>query len=199
MTESAAAGSFSPDLVLAPAAEAEAARRSAASAQLLEVALHDFDEGWAFCLAVGAALGREEETRLFVRETSRPLAELGAESFGKRRPRVAAVLALSPLEVAGGHSFVTDLIELAGGESVTHGTEEIRLAWSALDFAVAEPELVVVVTPRPPSDEERELARRRFGPALRVEFLTLDAEREWLSGAVPAARLLHGWIEALRR
>jgi hypothetical protein len=122
---------------------------------------------------------------------------LGNESFGRRRPRVAAVLGLEPLEVAGGHSYVTDLIELAGGESATHGTEEPRLRWSALELARAEPELIVVVAARAPAPAERERARARFGAALPVEFLVLDPEREWLTGALPAARRLRGWIEAL--
>ena len=197
LAKSATAGTFSPDLVLVPEAEAEAARRSAPSALLIEVAPHNFDDAWALCTSVGAALGREQEARRFVREASRPLAEIGSESFGQRRPRVAAVLTLVPLEVAGGHSFVTDLIETAGGESVSHGTEEPRLFWTTLDFARAEPELVVVVTPHAPSPEQRERAGRLFGPGLRVEFLVLDAERHWLSEALPAARQLRKWIEGL--
>ena len=198
VTESAKAGAHAPDLVLVPAAVAETARRAAPSASHIEVAVHDFDDGWALCLSVGAALGREEDARRFVRETSRPLAELGTESFGKRRPRVAAVLALEPLEVAGGHSFVTDLIELAGGESVSHGTEDPRLTWSRVEFARAEPELVVIVTAQPPSPQERERVSHLFAPALPVEFLVLDAERDWLTEALPAARRLRAWIAELR-
>jgi iron complex transport system substrate-binding protein len=195
---SATAASFFPDVVLAPEAEAATLRTSAPSALLIEVAPHDYDEGWALCRSIGAALGRAEEARRFVRETSRPLAELSAQSFGKRRPRLAAVLALEPLVVAGGHSFVTDLIELAGAESATHGTEEPRLAWSPEELARAAPELVVVVTRLAPSARERDLARRLFGSALRTEFLVLDAERHWLTEAVPAARRLNAWVESLR-
>jgi ABC-type hemin transport system substrate-binding protein len=197
VTEASAAAAHSPDLVLVPAAEAAAARRAVPSARVLEVAVHDFDEGYALCLSVGAALGRGEEARRFVWETSRPLAKLGAESFGERRPRVAAVLALEPLEIAGGHNFLTSLIELAGGESVTHGTDQPRLAWSAADLARAAPELVVLVTPQSPSTSQRDLARALFADEARVEFLALDAERDWLTASLPAARRLRGWIEEL--
>jgi hypothetical protein len=107
-------------------------------------------------------------------------------------------LALEPLEVAGGHSFVTDLIEVAGGESVTHRTEEPRLRWSVLDLVRAEPELIVVVTPQAPSAQARERGRHTIGSAFPVEFLVLDAERQWLTEAVPAARRLRGWIEDAR-
>jgi ABC-type Fe3+-hydroxamate transport system substrate-binding protein len=194
VTERAKLGVHAPDLVLVSAADAPAARRAAPAAALIEVAPHDFDDGWALCLAIGAALDRAAEARRFVRETSRPLAVLGAEAFGKRRPRVAAVLALEPLEVAGGHSFATDLIELAGGESVGHGTEQPRLAWSAAELARAAPELIVVVTPKPASPVERALASQLAAPSRAVELLVLDAERDWLAGALPAARQLRAWI-----
>ena len=198
VTESAGAGAYAPDLVLVPAAELETAKRAAPFASQIEVAPHDFDDAWALCQSVGAALGREEDARRFVLETSRPLAQLGSESFGRRRPRVAALLALEPLLVAGGHSFVTDLIELAGGESVSHGTEEPKLSWSPAELAAAAPELLVVVTAQPPSPEERERAARLSGPSLPVEFLVLDAERDWLREALPAARRLRAWIDELR-
>jgi hypothetical protein len=79
---------------------------------------------------------------------------------------------------------------------VTHGTEEPRLTWSPVELARAEPELLVVVTPRVPSPEQRERAARLFGP--RVEFLALDAERHWLTESLAAARRLRGWIESVR-
>ncbi len=196
VTESATAGAHAPGLVLVSAAEAEAARQAAPSAAQIVVAPHDFDDGWALCLSIGAALGRENDARRFVRERSRPLALLGTEAFGKRRPRVAAVLALEPLVIAGGHSFASDLIQLAGGESVSHGTEDPTLSWSAVELARAQPELVVIVTALPPSPAERERGSHHFG--LPVEFLVLDAERDWLTAALPAARRLQAWIDEHR-
>ena len=198
VTESAKAGAYTPDLVLVPTAEASAVRRAAPSALHIEVAPHNFDDAWALCQSLGAALGSEGDARRFVRETTRPLAELGVESFGKRRPRVAAVLALEPLEIAGGHSFATDLIEVAGGESVSHGTEDARLSWSAEQLAGAKAELIVIVTAQPHSPEERERISRFFGADPPVEFLVLDAERDWLTEGLPAARRVHAWIERQR-
>jgi ABC-type hemin transport system substrate-binding protein len=197
VTDGRELGALSPDLALAPPAAAEAARRSVPAARLIEIAPHDFDEAWALCLEIGAALGGAEAAHRFVREASRPLAELGSASFGRRRPRVAAVLGVDPLEVAGGHSFLTDLIELAGGESVTHGTEEPRLAWSPGAFAQAGVELVVVVVPQAASMQHRERARSLFGSGVPVEFLVFDPELDLLTGALPATRKLRGWIADL--
>jgi ABC-type hemin transport system substrate-binding protein len=194
----ATAAQYAPGVLIVPAADAEAARRAAPAANVVDASPHDFDEAWSVFVFVGAVLGREAEARRFVRETSRPLAELGAAAFGKRRPKVAAVLALDPLEVAGGHSFATDLIELAGGESATHGTEEPRLAWSQETLAGAQPELVVVVVPQEPSAETRTRARGLVGAAVPLEFLVFEGERDWLGGALPAARRLQGWVDAAR-
>jgi ABC-type Fe3+-hydroxamate transport system substrate-binding protein len=196
VTEGSVAGSFAPDVVLAAPAEAAAVRRSAPDARIVEVEPHNFDEAWELCRSIGAALGREREAHHFVLETSQPLAELGQESFGARRPRVAALLSLEPIVVAGGHSFATDLIELAGGESVSHGTEEIRLPWTREELARAAPELVVVVTPGAPSPRDLELAGRVLR-GLRVEFMAFDAERQWLRDALTPARLLRSWIAEL--
>jgi ABC-type Fe3+-hydroxamate transport system substrate-binding protein len=188
---------LAPDVVLAPRAEAEAARRALPRAEVVEVDVHDFDDGWALCHAIGAALGREEEARRFVWERSRPLAEISAASFAARRPRVAGVLGLAPLEVAGGHSFATDLIEMAGGESVTHGSEAIRLAWTPAQLAAAAPELVVLFGPGLGAEDPRGALRRRIGPGPRIEQLPLELERVWLSQGPRAAGRMRGWIEEI--
>ena len=194
----ATAASHAPAVLIVPAADAAAARAAVPAANVVDASPHDFDDAWSVLVFVGAVLGREADARRFVRERSRPLAELGAASFGKRRPRVAAVLALEPFAVAGGHSFATDLIELAGGESVTHGTEEPRLAWTPETLAAAQPELVVVVVPEEPSAADRARARRLLGAAAPVELLVFEGERDWLGAALPAARRLAGWIDRAR-
>jgi hypothetical protein len=199
LTDGETLGRFDPDIVLAPTSELAAAHRAAPHAEWMEVDVHDFDDGWALCHAIGALLGRTEEARRFVQRRSRPLAEIAAESFGKRRPRVVAVLRLDPLEVAGGHSFATDLIEMAGGESVTHGSEAPRLEWTAARLAAAAPELVVLVGPRAGTKDSRRELRRRLGPGPPIEILPLDLEQVWLSEGARAARMLRRWIAPISR
>jgi ABC-type Fe3+-hydroxamate transport system substrate-binding protein len=194
----ASAAAYAPTVLIVPAAQAEAARIAVPAASVVDATPHDYDEAWGLFVFIGAVLGREADARRAVREASRPLAELGAASFGRRRPRVAGVLSLEPLQVAGGHSFVTDLIELAGGESATHGTDEPRLTWSRADLVAAAPELVVVFASAEPSAGERARAHSVLGPGTPIEFVAFVGERDWLSGSLPAARRLHGWIAALR-
>jgi ABC-type Fe3+-hydroxamate transport system substrate-binding protein len=168
VTESAAAGSFAPDVVLAPPREAAAVRRSAPAARIIEVEPHNFDDAWELCTSIGAALGREREAHRFVLETSRPLAELGRESFA-RRPRGGA----GPRGPRGGGRpyFATDLIELAGGEreprdrGVPPGVDERGLARAA-------PELSCRDLPRPSPRDLSSAGASGRGP--RVEFLVFD-------------------------
>jgi iron complex transport system substrate-binding protein len=198
VTEVLSTPAFAPDLLLVPADQVATARRALPRVPVVEVAPHDFDEAWDLYRAIGKALGQEEEAQRYVREISRPLAEIGARSFGKQRPRVVAVLALDPLEIAGGHSFVTDLIELAGGESVSHGTEEPRLQWSPEAIARARPGLALLVLGRTPSPQERERASRLLPAAVRIEVLALDTERFWLEEPAPVVERVRAWLDPLR-
>jgi ABC-type hemin transport system substrate-binding protein len=188
---------FSPDRVLAPAALAERVRLALPGVPVVEVEVHDFDSAWASCLAVGDALGRGDAARRFVRDVSRPLARMSAASVGRRRPRVVAITRLDPLEVAGGHGFLADLIQVAGGENVTHGGEERRESWTRTGLSFAEPALALLVAPSP-SDADLELARRALGPGVPVEPLAMADPWPWLREAVPTARRVQGWIDAVR-
>jgi ABC-type Fe3+-hydroxamate transport system substrate-binding protein len=189
--DAAAALSLEADLLLVPS---EASRLSLRARRVIVVAPHDFDEAYAACLEIGAALGLEAEARRYVRDATRPLATLTAESFGRPRPRVATVLGVAPLRVAGGHSFATDLIELAGGESVSHGAEAFELAWSPEQLRAAAPDLIVVLGPEPADATARAQARELLGAIAPLEFLTFDPLRSWFSDALPAARRLRGWV-----
>jgi ABC-type Fe3+-hydroxamate transport system substrate-binding protein len=192
-----------PDLLLTPAPHGADARRVRALRErgvtVLEFSPHDFEDAFALCRELGTHLGRRAEVEVFVRDQSRPLALISSTSMGQRRPRVAAVVGLDPLEVAGGHSFTTDLIEIAGAESVTHGIHAPRIAMSASELLERAPELVLVIGQESPSERERDVARSALRGASEIVFFTLDAERFWLQDPVEAARRLRALIEPLSR
>jgi hypothetical protein len=58
---------------------------------------------------------------------------------------VVAVVGFDPLVVAGGHSFETDLIEIAGGRSATHEDEAPRQSLTADAFVAIAPDLLLLV------------------------------------------------------
>jgi ABC-type Fe3+-hydroxamate transport system substrate-binding protein len=110
---------------------------------------------------------------------------------------VAAVIAAEPLEFAGGHSFVTDLIEIAGGSSVTHGGEEVRIAFGTEELKAFAPDLLLVVSQGEMLEKERTAIRQSLPAGYRIEFFAFDADQILTHEAVEAARRLRAVIEPL--
>jgi ABC-type Fe3+-hydroxamate transport system substrate-binding protein len=197
------AGRLSPDLVLVrglPADDDPVARElRSAGAELVEFAPHDLEDVFELCRRVGGRLVGTTSALRFETDLARPLAQIGGSSFGRLRPRVLAVVGFDPLELAGGHSFETDLIEIAGGRSLTHGGDEARLAVDAEQLSTFAPDLILVVTPREASPAERRSARDALPSDYRVEFFAVDTELFWLRDPVEPARRLRDLIEPLSR
>ena len=190
-----------PDLVLVPAPPAAgdpvAERLRAQGARWVEFAPHSLEDVFELCRTVGALLVGAAEALRFETEMARPLAAIGGASFGQPRPRVLAVVGLDPLEIAGGHSFETDLIEIAGGSSLTHGGSEPRLTASLDEITRYGADLVLVVTPAEITPAEQHAARDRLPPGARVEFFPLDREVFWLRDPTQQAAQLRAVIEPL--
>lgn len=197
------AAALLPDLALVPGdldpADPRLLALRESGAEVTEFAPHDLEEVFALSRSAGAALVGTAAALRFETDLGRPLAEIGGSSFGMPRPRVLAVVGLDPLELAGGHSFETDLIEIAGGRSVTHGGDDTRLALRADQLDALAPDLVLVVTPRPATAAQRDAARAALPRGLRLEFVELDPERFWLDAPVEAAQRLRAVIEPLSR
>jgi ABC-type hemin transport system substrate-binding protein len=178
------AHNLAPDIVLIPdlVAADDAAVRSLdlVGARLVEFAPHDFEDVFALCRGLGAHLVGVASATLFERRIARPLAIIGGISPPLGRVRVVAVVGLEPLELAGGHSFQTDLIEIAGGTSVTHGGEESRIAMTPERWNEFSPDLVLVSTSVELSLARREVARSLIPDRFRVEFFAFDPETFWL-------------------
>jgi ABC-type Fe3+-hydroxamate transport system substrate-binding protein len=188
----------SPDLVLTSALVNEDARAvvelESQGAQLVEFAPHDLEDVFALCRGLGARLVGVAAATRFERSIARPLALVGGLSSPVDRPRVLAVTGLAPLTFAGGHSFETDLIEIGGGSSVTHGGEENRLPASAGDWDTLAPDLVVVMMSGKPTARDRWRADQWIPDGYRVEFFDFDAQWFWLEDPVEDARRMRQLI-----
>ncbi len=192
-TRLAGAAAFEPSLVLVPAFPDDApalARLQAAGAQVVEFAPHDLEDVFALCRSIGGALVGGEAAGQLERRIARPLALVAGESPAAGRPRILALVAVDPPEIAGGHSFETDLIEIAGGSSLTHGGEDVRLPIDAAGLARFAPDLVLVMTPRPLAPAEQDRALRFVGDAAPVEFFDFDREGFWLAEPARDAKRL---------
>jgi len=190
-----------PDVVVLPRwAEGDAMYVEALRAggtRVIEFDPHDFDEAFELCLVLGERLGRRDAAHRFVRARSRSLAVLSHASIGRRRPRVAAVVGTAPIRLSGGHSFVTDLIQVAGAESVTHGGDEWERTITDADWPRLAPELVLVATRRGASVDEREAIASSVPPNVRLEYMPVDTQTIWLTGALEWASRLREHLAPL--
>lgn len=197
----ARAAQVDPDVILLPdatsAQEPLAEELRAAGGELIVYEPHDLEEAFAFCRDLGARLVGTARARAFEVELSRELARIGGSSFGRPRPRVAGLIGPAPLAFAGGHSFVTDLLEIAGASSVTHGGAEPRIPMGADSLRAFAPDLLLVVSADELTEGERREIRQSLPVAYRVEFFVFDAEHRWMHEAVPAAQRLRALIEPL--
>ena len=185
---------LAPDLVLMPALPASAPppelQSRADKIEYVEFAPHDLEEVFDLSRSLGERLVGRAQATLFEHEIARPLAQVGGASSARERPRIAGVVGLRPLELAGGHSFATDLIEIAGGTSVTHGGEESSFAVGEADWARLAPDLVVVLSSQPMSEEERSRARAILPAAYPLIFFSFDPDTFWLEEPANTARRL---------
>ena len=139
--------------------------------RVLEVAPHQFDEAFALYREIAAALGDAERGRATARRIGDPLARISAAQVGKRRPLVAALVSLEPLELAGGHSFVSDLVEVAGAETLTHASEaRARCPRASTRSAPPRPSSCSWRCPRCPAPAAQAAVRSWFAP-VPVAFL----------------------------
>jgi ABC-type Fe3+-hydroxamate transport system substrate-binding protein len=197
----ARASEVAPDVILwpgTPAGEeplAEALR--AAGREVVIYQPHSLDEAVALCRDLGPRLVGTARARSFEIALLGQLASIGGASFGRPRPRVAAVIAAEPLEFAGGHSFVTDLIEIAGGRSVTHGGEELRIAFGTEKLKAFAPDLLLVVSRNEMLEKQRQAIQQTLPAGYRIEFFAFDADQLWTHEALAAAQRLRAVIEPL--
>ena len=190
------ASGLRPDLILVPERSGNAAAFGADESAVVEFAPHDMEDVLALIRDVGGRLLGAEGAMRFQVALSRPLAKIGGASRGQVRPRVVAVVDTDPLVIAGGHSFETDLIEIAGGYSVTHPGEEPRLEVAADAWAGLDPDLVWVVTDPAASSLGPEAWRSALPGQPQVVLLELASDF-WLGDPAVPARQLRSIIEPL--
>ena len=190
----------SPDWVLVARGEPETSMRQWAGPEtgVIEWGPQNLEDVYELYRTLGASLlGPAEALRQEVR-LARPLAAIGGESFGQPRLRTVAVTRLEPLELAGAHSFETDLIEIGGGESLTHthGDDTVRVATPPERLAELAPELILVITPEPLPLKGQALALKELSPYGPVEFIHLDIKNFWLHSPVETARAMRDLIRS---
>ncbi len=191
-----------PDYVFLPALpddQAELTDLEASGARVVAFAPHDLEDVMALLRGVGVELVGEEGATTFERRLLRPVALVAGQSSPTDRLRVIALVGIDPPEIAGGHSFETDLIEIAGATSLTHGGDDNRRPIDRESLAKLTPDLVVVMTDGElgPADQDRALAF--VGELAPVVFFAFARETFWLEEPARDAARLRESIVALER
>lgn len=184
---------IAPDLVLVPrlpSAEETIRDLQSEGIRLVEFTPHDMEDVYGLCRGLGAELVGVMAATLFERGISRPMAILAGRSPPMGRPRIVALVGIDPPELAGGHSFETDLIEVVGGSSATHGGEDTRIKYTPALLRELGPDLVLVTTSLPATEAEVERARAVIPDQFQVAFFDFERDRFWLRQPVKDAERL---------
>jgi iron complex transport system substrate-binding protein len=116
-----------------------------------QVAADRIDEVKDVVRRIGGLTGREDAVGSLLERIDRRVAAVREAVRPYRRPRVLYVLWPEPLIVPGRASLVTELIEVAGGDSITAADAEAYPRYS-LEAAVAKsPEVIVLANHGPKS------------------------------------------------
>jgi len=192
---------FAPDYLLLPdRPDADALRAAAgrSGAEVVEFAPHDLEDVAALCRRLGVPLVGEDDAMALERRITRPLALVAGQSPNAGRPRVLAIVNLDPLEIAGGHSFETDLIEIAGGDSLTHGSDDTRRRIEREDLARFAPDLVLVMTAAELGSADQDRAVLQLSDTAPVAFFPFAAAEFWLGEPARDAERLRAVIGGFR-
>lgn len=196
------ANSLVPDLVLLPtsslANEPALTRLESQGIRWVEFAPHDLEDVSGLCRTLARELVGPAASALFEREITRPLALVGGQSPPHGRLRVLGVVDLDPVILAGGHSYETDLIEIGGGSSVTHGGDDSRILLEQGRWDRFAPDLVIAMKAEPWTPEERRMARARVPEEIALDFFSFDRESFWLEGAAQDAERMRILISGRR-
>src|SRR5215831_2700717 len=116
-----------PDLVLGIA---EANRRETAEQldrlgiPLYGLTAHTMDDMLRSIDDLGGLLGKENAAGALVQRLRAKIETVAAQVQGRPRPKVLFVVWYQPLITAGPHTFISDVIHRAGGDSITDNLQE---------------------------------------------------------------------------
>ncbi|MBY0400756.1 hypothetical protein K2X89_10700 [Myxococcota bacterium] len=193
---------FDPDFVFLPALpddRSELAELEAGGARIVEFAPHDLEDLLALLHGIGVEVAGENAVDAFDRRILRPVALVAGESSPTNRLRAVALVTVDPPELAGGHSFETDLIEIAGATSLTHGADDDRRPIDRDGLAAMEPDLILVMTGAGLDPEARERVLDLAGGIAPIAWFEFARETFWLDEPVREARRLRDLIVAAER
>ncbi len=164
----------------------------------IEVAPHDMDDAHGLYREIAFRAGVPERAERLVRALSAPLVDRAKRHLANARPCVAVVTSLSPLVLAGGHSFETDVLHALGAESATHDDEGWRVATSIDALAAKGADLILVIGAEKGEVDASAVRELDDADAL-VGHVTLHTDALWLGRRQEIEPELDAWAAWIAR
>jgi iron complex transport system substrate-binding protein len=137
--------------------------------ELLNMKFDHVADIWASVRLLGKACGRAAEAERAIVQAQRELADLAVDYKDAPRPRVLYIMDPTSNLACGNHTFVEEMITLAGGENAPVGDGFVTLSRETM--VKLAPEVLLIGAPDAPAEMEND-------PRLTT----------WMSLPVPAAR-----------
>jgi iron complex transport system substrate-binding protein len=112
--------------------------------EIVNVKLDTVADLWTTVKALGKVSGREKAAEKAIAEAQAELKKIAEENKGKPRVKVVYIIGRNPYFVAGGGTFLDEMITLAGGENVAAKVGEIYPVIGNELMAKLAPEVVLV-------------------------------------------------------
>lgn len=104
----------------------------------------DFDDLYEGIYRIGKILKVEEKGANLIKEIKNELNKIKKDvKMNHKKPKVLFVVGHNPLFIAGGKSFVGELISLAGGENCAEGAKLPYPQYSMEDIFICNPEIII--------------------------------------------------------
>ncbi|HEY6140465.1 MAG TPA: cobalamin-binding protein [Thermoanaerobaculia bacterium] len=130
-------------------------RLERAGLRVVTLTLRDFAGIQQSMLRLGAITGRTAEARRAVAEMTRVADCVAARTRTAKKPRVLFAYQLAPIVSAGKGTFTTELLAMAGADSITANVAQSYPRLTSESIVASAPEVIVVSSMSPETDAER--------------------------------------------
>ncbi len=135
-----------PDLVVAQKSQRLGARLRELGIATLEIENADIRQLIYSYHSVGAAIGAADQARKLARELESKLALIQKATAKTRSVKVLMVVGKQPLYVAGGRTFINELLSIAGGKNIFSDSHAPYPQVSLEEVIARSPEVIIEMT-----------------------------------------------------
>ncbi|MBL8148865.1 MAG: ABC transporter substrate-binding protein [Blastocatellia bacterium] len=186
--------SLKPDLVLITTAsqlEQFTTKLSQAGIAVFVVKAQTVEDVFKSIASIGKLTGREQQAKAILDNMNSRIEAVKKKVEGKTKPKVFIVIGTEPLITAGRDSFITDLVKIAGGDSISADVASEWPIYSAETVIAKKPDVILL----PIDAHGSEAERRRLPEGLHETPATKQGRTYTIDGELilrPGPRIVDG-------